>query len=927
MMNYPFSTIEKKWQQHWKKNKSFKTDTANTHNKPKFYVLTMFPYPSGAGLHVGHPLGYIAADIVARYKRQKGFHVLHPMGFDAFGLPAEQYALQTGQHPAVTTQKNRQQYKLQLQQLGLAFDWRCEVCTCEPAYYKWTQWIFLQLFQSWYDNDAQKARPIADLIAIFQQQGNASVHAACDEGIPLFSAGEWRQMSEQAQQHLLLKYRLAFLAETTVNWCPALGTVLANEEVKAGRSERGGHLVERKKMQQWSLRITAYSDRLLNDLAQLNWTPSMKTMQSHWIGKSTGAEVRFQIMAQNKKLNIKVFTTRPDTIFGVTFLAFSPGHAAIAQLTTTAQQAQVMAYIEKAKACTEQRDHMHEAGDTTGVFTGAYAVHPFTRKKIPIWIADYVLTHYGTGIVMGVPSHDRRDHAFARHYDLSIIQVIKGSDVQKSADETKTGTLVNSDFLNSLTVVEATKAVINQMEKEKLGLRKTHYRLRDAVFSRQRYWGEPIPVYYRDGLPYPLSDDELPLRLPEVNNFHPTAKGKPPLGNAPGWHTAEGYPYELSTMPGWAGSSWYFFRYMDPHNTKAFVSKSAQAYWQAADLYIGGAEHATSHLLYARFWTKFLYDLGHVNIQEPFQQLLNQGMIQGQSSFVYRITGTNQFVSHNLRHQYSVTPLHVDIALVHEGRLDIARFQQWRPEFKHAEFILENGQYICGSEVEKMSKSKYNVIRPDAIIKQYGADAFRLYIMFLGPLEQSKPWSTHGIDGVARFLNKLWKLFHNAQGQFYVSEALPSCEELKIIHKTIKKIEQAIQNHAFNTAVSSFMICVNELTVLHCCKKIVLKNLVLLLAPFAPHITEALWQLLGHTTSVLDAPFPIYQEKYFQENTFEYPVAINGKMRAKIIFALDMPQEEIKKQVLAFEKIQKWLLGQSPKKIIIIPKRMINVVV
>jgi len=917
---YDFQAIEQKWQRYWAMHATYHTGLGTY--QPKFYALDMFPYPSGAGLHVGHPLGYIASDIIARYKRSQGYNVLHPMGFDAFGLPAEQYALQTGQPPAVTTAQNIQVYKEQLQRLGLSFDWDRAVCTSNSAYYRWTQWIFLQLFKSWYDMHQQKARPIQELIQHLAQHGNAQLAAACDEDTPSITAEAWQQLSEKAQQALLLKYRLAFLEATTVNWCPALGTVLANEEVKDGISERGGHPVVRKKMQQWSLRITAYAERLLTDLVDLDWPDSIKEMQRHWIGKSQGAAIHFQVLLNGQVHALNVFTTRPDTIFGVTYLALAPEHPWVEQLTTVEQQAAVSAYVAQAQNRSE-RDRLADVKQVTGVFTGTYAPHPFTGKPLPIWVADYVLASYGTGAVMGVPAHDARDHAFARYFDLPIIPVVAGQETTEAAYEAKEGTLINADFLNGLSVPAATEKVLQRLEADQLGQRKTTYRLRNAIFSRQRYWGEPIPIYYKDGMPYALSEADLPLELPPVAAYQPTPEGDPPLGHAENWHDEAGAPLELSTMPGWAGSSWYFLRYMDPHNKKAFVSAKAQAYWHNVDLYIGGAEHATGHLLYARFWTKFLHDLGYVQATEPFQKLINQGMIQGRSSLVYRVKGTQQFVSHHLRKAYDTVPMHVSIDLVQDDVLDIDAFRQWRPELQAATFVLEDGQYICGSEVEKMSKSKHNVVNPDTIIEQYGADTLRLYTMFLGPLEQAKPWDTHGIDGIFRFLQKLWKLFH----QQPIAFAIPPVEALRALHKTIKKVEEALERYAFNTAVSAFMICVNELTALSCHHQAILADLVVLLAPFAPHVAEELWRHLGYTESVTQAPFPRWEASYIQEATFEYPITVNGKVRTKMRFAVDTPQEVIQKEVLAHESVQRWTQGKPPKKIIVVPQRIVNVVV
>ena len=923
MIPYNFQEIEKKWQQYWITHQTFCTH--EDPSQPKYYVLDMFPYPSGEGLHVGHPLGYIASDIVARYKKSQGYNVLHPMGFDAFGLPAEQYAIQTGQHPAVTTAQNIGRYQQQLQHLGLAYDWHRTIITCDPAYYQWTQWIFEQFFKSWYDTSLQKAQPIQKLIAIFEQQGNSQVQAACDTNIPQFSAQDWQQMTEQAQQKLLLSYRLAFLEDATVNWCPALGTVLANEEVKAGIAERGGHPVVKKQMQQWSLRITAYADRLLDGLAALDWPVPTKEMQRKWIGRSVGAEIDFQVIANNQQHIVTAFTTRPETIFGVTYLALAPEHPLATTVTQAEHQTTVQAYINQAKNRSE-RERLADVKHVSGACTGAYAIHPFTGQHIPIWIADYIIGGYGTSAIMGVPAHDKRDHAFAQHFQLPIIQVIAGTNISQTPDETKTGTLINAGFLNNLSVGQAAKQVIQQLEDLQIGRQKTTYRLRNAIFSRQRYWGEPFPIYYKDGMPYVLPENELPLELPAVKAYQPTPTGQPPLGNASNWKNAAGFDLELNTMPAWAGSSWYFLRYMDPHHASSFVSPDKQAYWQAVDLYIGGAEHTTGHLLYARFWTQFLYDIGYVNIQEPFHKLINQGMIQGRSSFVYRRKGTNQFISYNLRHNYDTVPMHVAIDLVTHDRLDIAAFKQWRPELHTATFVLEDGQYICGHEIEKMSKSKHNVVNPDTIIAQYGADTLRLYTMFLGPIEQAKPWDTQGIEGVFRFLTKVWRLFYGQTALKTWLDTPPTTAELKTIHQTIKKVEEAIQGYRFNTAVSHLMIGVNNLTTLQCTNKLVLQDLVVLLAPFAPHLAEELWQLLGHHTSVSLAPFPVYDEQYLQEDAFEYPVAINGKVRAKLTFNLEMTQEDMQQQVLVHEAIQKWLQGKQPKKVLIIPQKMINIV-
>ncbi|AHM63656.1 leucyl-tRNA ligase [Flammeovirgaceae bacterium 311] len=929
MAEYNFQEIEKKWQKHWQETNISRTEI--DHDRPKFYALDMFPYPSGAGLHVGHPLGYIASDIVSRYKRMKGYNVLHPMGFDAFGLPAEQYAIQTGQHPAVTTEQNIRRYKEQLRNIGFSFDWNREFATSDPDYYKWTQWIFKQLFLHYYDQEQEQALPVSELIRRFEKSGNTGLNASCDDETPQFSANAWRAMSEAEKEQILLHYRLAYLSDATVNWCPSLGTVLANEEVKDGVSERGGFPVVRKKMRQWSLRITAYAERMLNDLEFIQWPEAVKEMQRNWIGRSEGAELFFETDDEFKE-KIKVFTTRIDTIFGVSFLVLAPEHELVDIITTAEQQAAVNEYVETAKNRSE-RDRMSDVKTVSGVFTGAYAINPFNGERIPIWIADYVLAGYGTGAVMAVPAHDSRDWAFAKHYQLPIRQVVSGGDVENEAHPAKEGTIINSDFLNDLTVAEAMRTAVRWLERKGIGKGRTNFRMRDAIFSRQRYWGEPFPVYFKDDIPQLLEDDELPLRLPEVDAYLPTESGEPPLARARNWKTRSGHPLETNTMPGWAGSSWYFFRYMDPKNQQEFVSKEAQEYWQAVDLYIGGAEHATGHLLYARFWTKFLYDINKVSVMEPFRKMINQGMIQGRSNFVYRLNNqTNTFVSFNLKDRYDVTPLHVEISLVDNDVLDLEAFRQWRPDLANAEFILEEngtnrGKYICGSEVEKMSKSKYNVVNPDEVIARYGADTLRLYEMFLGPLEQFKPWSTQGIDGVYKFLRKLWRLFYDEGGNFAVSDAAATREELKVLHTAIKKATEDIDRYSFNTSVPAFMICVNELSALKCNKKEVLEILVLIVAPYAPHIAEELWHLLGHQTSVVVAPYPDYNEEYLQESSFEYPISINGKMRAKMVFAIDTPQQDMEREILASEQVQKWTEGKPPKKIIIVPKRIVNIVV
>ncbi|MBN3584373.1 leucine--tRNA ligase [Algoriphagus aestuarii] len=924
MAEYTFREIEKKWQAYWEKNQTFQA-TVNP-DKPKFYTLDMFPYPSGAGLHVGHPLGYIASDIVARFKTLKGFNVLHPMGYDSFGLPAEQYAIQTGQHPAITTEQNIKRYTEQLKNIGFAFDWSKEVRTSNPDYYKWTQWIFMQLFNSYYDQDADKALSIDSLISRFEKEGNKHVKAVCDDETPLFSAEAWSSFSEKEKQEMLLKYRLTFLAETTVNWCAALGTVLSNDEVKDGFSERGGHPVERKKMMQWSMRITAYADRLLQGLEKIDWSEPIKEMQRNWIGKSIGAEVIFQVKDSNE--TIKVFTTRVDTIYGVTYLALAPESDLAASLITEDQRETAEAYIEVAKNRSE-RERMSDVKTISGAFTGSYAINPFNGEEIQIWVADYVLAGYGTGAVMAVPAHDDRDYNFAKHFGLEIRQVIEGS-MEEGSFPGKGGLIINSGFISNLYMKDAMTKAIEFLEEKGIGKGKIQYRMRDAIFTRQRYWGEPLPVYFKDGLPYLIEEKDLPLVLPEVDKYLPTEDGEPPLARAKDWNykTAEGeFPLERSTMPGWAGSSWYFFRYTDPKNVSELADKAKTDYWGAVDLYIGGSEHATGHLLYSRFWTKFLYDVGAVSIDEPFQKMINQGMIQGRSNFVYRVKGTNQFVSYGLKDQYDTFAMHVDVNIVYNDQLNLEKFKAWRPDLADAEFILEDGKYICGSEVEKMSKSKYNVVNPDDIIEKYGADTLRLYEMFLGPLEQFKPWNTNGIDGVFKFLRKLWNLYHTNSGEFQVSDAEPSKAEYKALHKAIKKMEEDMANFSFNTSVSSFMICVNELTALKCNKRAILEPLAILVSPYAPHIAEELWSLLGHSGSIAETTFPKFEESYLVESAFEYPVMINGKMRAKLNLDLSLSKEEIEKAALADETVQKWLEGKAPKKMIVVPGKIVNVVI
>jgi leucyl-tRNA synthetase len=924
MAEYNFREIEQKWQAYWEKNQTYLAEP--NPDKPKFYTLDMFPYPSGAGLHVGHPLGYIASDIIARFKRLKGFNVLHPMGYDSFGLPAEQYAIQTGQHPAITTEQNIARYTEQLKNIGFAFDWSKELKTSDPNYYKWTQWIFMQLFNSYYDQDADKALSIDSLISRFEKEGNKNVKAVCDDETPIFSHFDWKAFNEKERQEMLLKYRLTFLAETTVNWCAALGTVLSNDEVKDGFSERGGHPVERKKMMQWSMRITAYADRLLQGLEKLDWSEPIKEMQRNWIGKSIGADVVFQV--RDSAQTIKVFTTRVDTIYGVTYLALAPESELAATLIAEDQRTKAEAYIEVAKNRSE-RERMSDVKTISGAFTGSYAINPFNGEEIQIWVADYVLAGYGTGAVMAVPAHDERDYNFAKHFGLEIRQVIEGS-MDEGSFPGKGGLIINSGFISNLYMKDAMLKANAFLEEKGIGKGKIQYRMRDAIFTRQRYWGEPLPVYFKDGLPYLIDEKDLPLVLPAVDKYLPTEDGAPPLGRAKEWNykTSDGeFPLEMSTMPGWAGSSWYFFRYMDPKNDSAFVDKAKADYWGAVDLYIGGSEHATGHLLYSRFWTKFLYDLGIVPFDEPFQKMINQGMIQGRSNFVYRIKGENKFVSHGLKDHYDTSGMHVDVNIVHNDQLNLDKFKAWRPDLADAEFVLEDGKYLCGTEVEKMSKSKYNVVNPDDIIERYGADTLRSYEMFLGPLEQFKPWNTNGIDGVYKFLRKLWNLYHTQAGEFQVSDATPSKEEYKALHKAIKKMEEDMSNHSFNTSVSSFMICVNELTALKANKRGVLEPLAILVSPYAPHIAEELWSLLGHTSSITGATFPEFREEHLIESNFEYPVMINGKLRAKLNLSLSLTKEEIEKEAMADETVQKWLEGNTLKKVIIVPGKIVNLVI
>ena len=919
-MEYNFSQIEKNWQARWAADKTFKAVTDNS--KPKFYVLDMFPYPSGAGLHVGHPLGYIASDIYSRYKRLKGFNVLHPMGYDAFGLPAEQYAIQTGQHPAATTEKNIQRYREQLDRIGFSFDWDREVRTCDPSYYKWTQWAFLQMFEHWYDSSEQKAKPVSELVKVFEKEGNANVSASCGD-VQQFTAQEWNSMDVAQRSAILMEYRIAYLGETSVNWCAALGTVLANDEVKEGLSVRGGHPVEQKKMRQWQLRVSAYAERLLNDMEELDWTESLKEMQRNWIGRSQGAEMTFRVVNGTNEYDLEIFTTRADTIFGATFMVLAPESEWVEKLTSDEQREEVSAYLASAKKKTE-RERMAESKRVTGVFSGSYAVNPFTLERIPVWIAEYVLAGYGTGAIMAVPAHDSRDYAFAKHFNLPVIPLIEGCDVTSESFDAKEGVMCNSGFLNGMSVKEAIPAAIDEVEKRGIGRRKVNFRLRDAIFSRQRYWGEPFPIYYKDGIATPMPFDRLPLELPEVDKFLPTESGEPPLGRAENW-SFEGYPVEKSTMPGFAGSSAYYLRYMDPANSDSLVSKEANEYWRDVDLYIGGTEHATGHLIYSRFWNKFLFDLGYVCEKEPFRKLINQGMIQGRSNFVYRIKGSNKFVSLGLKESYDTTEIHVDVNIVSNDRLDIEAFRKWMPEYESAEFILENGEYICGWAVEKMSKSMFNVVNPDTVCDKYGADTLRMYEMFLGPLEQSKPWDTNGIDGVHRFLKRFWRLFFEKEN-FNVSQEAANPAELKVLHRLINKVQTDIENFSFNTSVSAFMIAVNDLYELNCSKREILEPMVVLISPFAPHIAEELWKMLGHNTSVTYAQFPVYIEKYTIENSFEYPVSFNGKLRFKLELDRSLTVPEIESAVRSDENTLKFLAGAGIKKIIIVPGKIINIV-
>jgi len=937
-MNYDFTEIEAKWQKYWAENQTFKA--VNNSDKEKFYVLDMFPYPSGAGLHVGHPLGYIASDIYARYKRHKGFNVLHPMGYDSFGLPAEQYAIQTGQHPAITTETNIARYREQLDKIGFSFDWSREVRTSNPDYYKWTQWIFIQLFNSWYNNDSNKAEDIATLVSIFEKEGNATVNAVSDENIVAFTAEEWKAFDTKKQQEILLQYRLTYLADTEVNWCPALGTVLANDEIVNGVSERGGHPVIRKKMTQWSMRISAYAQRLLDDLATVDWPQPLKDSQTNWIGRSQGASAVFKVKGHDAVID--VFTTRPDTIFGVSFMTLAPEHELVSKITTPEQKAEVEAYIE-ATAKRSERERMADVKTISGVFTGAFAEHPFTKEPIPIWIGDYVLAGYGTGAVMAVPCGDQRDYDFAKHFNISIPNIFEGVDISEEAFADKEKTIIaNSDFLNGLPYKKAMKLAIYELEKIGQGKGKINYRLRDAVFSRQRYWGEPFPVYYVDGMPQMIDAKHLPIALPEVEKYLPTETGEPPLGNATVWawdtvsnrvvdnskiNNTTVWPLELNTMPGWAGSSFYFNRYMDPNNQNEIFSKAAIDYWQDVDLYIGGSEHATGHLLYARFWQKFLFDKGVVSKNEFAKKLINQGMITGTSAFVHRDEDTGKIISKNLIEGKNVTPIHADVSFVNASdELDIEAFKNWREEYKDAEFVTEeDGTFKVSREVEKMSKSKYNVVSPDSICEEYGADSLRLYEMFLGPLEQSKPWNTAGITGTHGFLKKLWRLYVDDNG-IKVTDTEASKDNLKTLHKTIKKVEEDIENFSFNTSVSTFMIAVNELSAQKCTSRSILEQLIILVSPYAPHIAEELWNKLGHSESISTAPFPKFDASHLVESSKEYPVSFNGKMRFKLELPMDFSKDQIEEAVMSHEKTIEQLAGRAPKKVIIVPGKIINIV-
>ena len=922
-MEYNHKDIENRWQKRWSEEGTYRCETNN--GKKKFYVLDMFPYPSGAGLHVGHPLGYIASDIYSRYKRLNGYNVLHPMGYDAYGLPAEQYAIQTGQHPEVTTRININRYRSQLDKIGFSYDWSREIKTCDPEYYKWTQWAFIKMFGSYYDKKENKAMPIENLVAYFEKNGNIACTAVSSYD-KNFTAEEWKAMSEKEKSDMLMNYRIAYLGNTMVNWCPKLGTVLANDEVSEGVSIRGGYPVEQKMMYQWCLRVSAYAQRLLDGLEKLDWTDSLKETQRNWIGRSEGAEMYFKV--DNSDEVLEIFTTRADTVFGVTFMVLAPESIYVDKVTTDEQREEVKNYISAVKHKTE-RERMIEK-KVSGVFTGSYAVNPLSGKRIPIWVSDYVLAGYGTGAIMAVPAHDSRDYAFAKHFNLPIIPLIEGADVSEESFDAKSGKMMNSASdelnLNGLEVKEAIAKTKKFIEEKGIGRVKVNYRLRDAIFSRQRYWGEPFPVYYKNGIPNVLSVDELPLQLPEIDAYLPTESGEPPLGRANNWVSKDGYPLELNTMPGFAGSSAYYFRYMDPHNDKALVSKEANEYWRSVDLYIGGTEHATGHLIYSRFWNKFLYDLGEVCEDEPFRKLINQGMIQGRSNFVYRIKDTNTFVSCGLKDKYDVTPIHVDVNIVSNDVLDTEAFKNWRPEFNNAEFILEDGKYVCGYAVEKMSKSMFNVVNPDDIVDKYGADTLRLYEMFLGPLEQSKPWDTNGIDGVNRFIKKLWNLFYKGD-QLLVDDSEPTADNLKSLHKLIKKVSGDIENFSFNTSIAAFMICVNELASQKCHSRKVLADLLVVLAPFAPHVTEELWHTaIGHDTTICDAQWPAYNEDYLKESSVNYAVSFNGKTRYNITASADATKEEVEAAALAHEGAARWLEGKTVRKVIVVPGKIVNIV-
>ena len=922
--------IEDKWRKEWVKRDVYKVVASK---KPKYYVLDMFPYPSGAGLHVGHPLGYIASDIVARFKRLKGFNVLHPMGFDAFGLPAEQYAIEHGIHPARSTEQNIKNFTRQMEKIGFSYDWSREIRTCEPAYYKWTQWIFLQIFGSWYNRLTEKAERIETLVAIFEKEGNKNhpfpniKHKLPATGKTVFSASDWKSSDERSKQEILMQYRLAYLAYTDVNWCEALGTVLANDEVINGVSYRGGFPVVKRQMRQWSLRITEYAERLLKGLEEIDFSESMKEIQRNWIGKSTGAKIRFEVKSEQSIVkDMVVFTTRPDTIFGVDFMVVAPEHEMVKNITSKDRTEEVDAYLKYVESRSEI-DRMAEVKKITGAFTGAFAINPFNGREIPIWISEYVLAGYGTGAIMGVPCGDERDHKFAKHFNLPVTNIIGSHYDGKDANPTYEAILENSGFLNGMPMREAIQVVVGKLEEMGIGQRQVNYKMRDAGWSRQRYWGEPFPVVYKDDFPYAMDEKDLPLELPDSNDFRPSGTGEGPLANLTDWvHISADQRRDTNTMPTHAGAAWYFLRFTDPHNKKEFASREALDYWGQVDVYIGGSEHAVAHLLYARLWVKILHDLGYLSFDEPFRKLINQGKITGDSRFVYRIRGTNKFVSSGLKDQYETDPLHVDVALVNGLELNLEGFTQWKPDFSTAEFILEDGKYICGAAIEKMSKSYFNVVNPDDIIDSYGADTLRMYEMFLGPLEASKPWNTNGIDGVFKFLRKFWNLFHDEKGNFKPSDAEPTREELKALHKTLKKIEQDVENFSFNTTVSEFMICVNELTTLKTNKRAILEPLVIGLSPFAPHMAEELWEKLGHKETVFNASFPQYREEFLKQDSFEYPISINGKVRAKMEFALDMPKEDIEKMVLASEIVQKWSEGKPPKKVIVVQGRIVNVV-